>query len=86
MHHTHVEHRDGEPPHKCWPHPTEHAAQGHRMGLVHPEREGWRKEGGGRMEGGRREWEEQVGGASGSSIKLFILANIHCTCTVGDFA
>ena len=36
------------------------------------------RKGGGRMEG--------VGGASGSSIGLFISANINCTCTVGEFA
>ena len=45
MRHTHVEHHDGGPPRKCWLLPVEHAAQGHRMGLVHPGRKGWRKEG-----------------------------------------
>ena len=78
MHHTHVEHRDGEPPHKCWLHPTEHAAQGHRMGLVHPEREGWRKEGGGgRMEGGRREWEEGVGAVLSYSFWRTYIAHVQ---------
>ena len=40
MHHAHVEHRDGGPPRKCWLLLTEHAARGHRMGLVHPGKEG----------------------------------------------
>ena len=72
MHRTHVEHRDGEPPHKCWPHPTEHAAQGHRMGLVHPESEGWRKEGG--KNGGR---EEGVGAVLSYSFWLTYIVHVH---------
>ena len=58
MHHTHVEHHDEGPPRKCWLLPTEHAARGHRKGLVHPGRDGWRKEVG--EEGGREEGEGAV--------------------------